>query len=341
MYIFGGRSDLGQEMFTGNSIYFNDLYVFNFGTKTWEQIHPDNQPTNNDDDYASDEDEKLKKSNPVYPSGRRSHSMLAYKNRLIMFGGFQENLKKHFNDLFEFDCDKLEWKQLNPFGLVPCPRRRHACSIIDDRMFIFGGTGPKHTSPRPAATNLLGSLNNYIENIEPVLQLFAINLNRQINNDALNVNENQNNNLVNLFRNINNILADIGRQVRVPPPLQPETENQNVNNQERVNQQQQQQRRDNSNNNDEQEVVDEVPVVEDENLNDEFMDENESLLSDSGSQDLIDEEETEEDDEMNQDLISFSDLHILDLTIPSLRNLCLRTVLINKLDYKNLPVSLM
>ena len=37
--------------------------------------------------------------------------------------------------------DKGEWKILVPSGKFPSPRRRHSCCVIDDKMYLFGGTG--------------------------------------------------------------------------------------------------------------------------------------------------------------------------------------------------------
>jgi hypothetical protein len=59
-------------------------------------------------------------------------------------------------------------------------------------------------------------------------------------------------------------------------------------------------------------------------------------LMDSGDEDLIDEG-TEDEEDFNQGLISLSDLHILDLEVPTLRSLSIIEIMNNKLDYKSLP----
>ena len=99
----------------------------------------------------------------------KSHSAVVYKRKILIFGGFAENFNKHFNELYEFNIgkkfyicstyvcvyssffiiyiiflykDTSEWNICSGIrGVAPSPRRRHSCCIVDDRMFIFGGTG--------------------------------------------------------------------------------------------------------------------------------------------------------------------------------------------------------
>ena len=52
MYIFGGRSDQGGNVYTNNEIYCNKLQIFDTSTRTW--IEPE--------------------TTGVLPIGRRSHS---------------------------------------------------------------------------------------------------------------------------------------------------------------------------------------------------------------------------------------------------------------------------
>ncbi len=45
--------------------------------------------------------------------------------------------------ILSFFKDTSEWKICTGVrGVAPSPRRRHSCCIVDDRMYIFGGTGP-------------------------------------------------------------------------------------------------------------------------------------------------------------------------------------------------------
>jgi N-acetylneuraminic acid mutarotase len=138
IYIFGGRMDSGGARFTGASFYSNDLYTFNVIDKKWTLIKKDtSNELNNKLDMENDPQTLARKYGPC---GRRSHSSISYKNKIIIFGGYQENVNKHFNDLYEFDTDKLEWNIITAIGSTPSPRRRHSCCVILDQMYLFGGS---------------------------------------------------------------------------------------------------------------------------------------------------------------------------------------------------------
>jgi N-acetylneuraminic acid mutarotase len=88
--------DQGQEEFTNRSIYSNDLYAFNLITEKWAQI------------ISTSSLPESSESGKVSPSGRRSHSAIVYKDKIIIFGGFrQSDNPTHFNDLYEFDSGNL------------------------------------------------------------------------------------------------------------------------------------------------------------------------------------------------------------------------------------------
>ncbi len=67
LYVFGGV-DKGQKR-------FNDLFIFNFHNRTWEQL----------------------KTSGNIPSPRSFHRMVLYKNNLFVIGGFDG---ARLNDLF-------------------------------------------------------------------------------------------------------------------------------------------------------------------------------------------------------------------------------------------------
>jgi hypothetical protein len=53
-----------------------------------------------------------------------------------------------------------EWQQLEPLGRPPSKRRRQACLVVEDKVFLFGGTSFFSN------TNTHGSQDNYIhENV--------------------------------------------------------------------------------------------------------------------------------------------------------------------------------
>lgn len=83
--------------------------------------------------------------------GKNSRSpiivLVVHQNKLYIFGGYNNVMGDHFNDLHEFDPDRLLWRQVHPCGLPnPIPRRRQCCLVIEHQMFMFGGTSPIQTS---------------------------------------------------------------------------------------------------------------------------------------------------------------------------------------------------
>ena len=103
MYIFGGRMDCGHETFTGESFYSNDLYMFDITKKQWVEVRPDTSRSLG----SSEANESVASKSKIFsPCGRRSHSAVVYKRKIIIFGGFQENIHKHLNDIYEYDVGK-------------------------------------------------------------------------------------------------------------------------------------------------------------------------------------------------------------------------------------------
>ncbi|CAF1406085.1 unnamed protein product [Rotaria sp. Silwood1] len=179
MYIFGGFEDHSQQ-------FSNDLFYFDFNKSSWHYRHPkigDVIPQQRDFHSATNldgqmyvfggrfdhigpqqttqniYDDRLYSFNPEYnswslitakgeiPCGRRSHSAFVHDGKLYIFGGYNNVIGSHFNDLYEFNPLTLEWHHIKPHGIAnPVPRRRQCCLVINDRMYMFGGTSPISTS---------------------------------------------------------------------------------------------------------------------------------------------------------------------------------------------------
>lgn len=138
MYIFGGRTSSPES-----ENYPNDLFAFDASTRQWTEIIRDQTYL-----YLNRE--------PLYtvecaPCGRRSHSAVVVDDRnILVFGGYQETIGKHFNDLYEFDTVRIKWRRVNMLpGIGPQPRRRHSCHIVNGQMFILGGVGPIYFDSEP------------------------------------------------------------------------------------------------------------------------------------------------------------------------------------------------
>ncbi|CAG9829594.1 unnamed protein product [Diabrotica balteata] len=64
---------------------------------------------------------------------------------------------KYSNELYELQAAKWEWKKLKPkepkFGTLPCPRLGHSFTVVNSKVYLFGGlandsTDPKNNIPR-------------------------------------------------------------------------------------------------------------------------------------------------------------------------------------------------
>jgi hypothetical protein len=77
------------------------------------------------------------------PPGCAAYGMVIDGNRILTFGGMVEG-GDYSNELFELNLDNWEWKKLSPKSkmpgnLLPSPRPGHSFSILDHKVFLFGG----------------------------------------------------------------------------------------------------------------------------------------------------------------------------------------------------------
>ncbi|KYR02856.1 hypothetical protein DLAC_00326 [Tieghemostelium lacteum] len=78
--------------------------------------------------------------------GIRSHTATVVGRKIFVFGGSDINDK--FNDLMIFDTKTMFWskpKTNGADGCIPNPHRAHTATLVDKRLFIFGGgDGPNY-----------------------------------------------------------------------------------------------------------------------------------------------------------------------------------------------------
>ncbi|VDN60602.1 unnamed protein product [Dracunculus medinensis] len=117
MYIFGGC--------TAAYTAFNDLWAFDLSRYTWSRV-------------------LIKK--PPFPSPKALATLLAYKDNLLLFGGFSKSspnpihqTSSFYNELHLFDTEKNHWVELITENSVP-KLASHTASIIGDSMVVFGGS---------------------------------------------------------------------------------------------------------------------------------------------------------------------------------------------------------
>ncbi|KAL0268165.1 UNVERIFIED_CONTAM: hypothetical protein PYX00_010215 [Menopon gallinae] len=120
MYVFGGRGGVNGPFYTQRETYNNDMYIFDPKTQFWS-----------------------KKSSPNAPIGRRSLGMVPHGNGLYIFGGYNGVEKNYYNDVYYYDTTTDEWSaEIQTYGAKPCKRRRHCTVIVNNQIYIFGGTSP-------------------------------------------------------------------------------------------------------------------------------------------------------------------------------------------------------
>lgn len=161
MYIFGGRYDQIDPQQIPQNVYDNSLYVFDPEDQSWLTVT----------------------TQGTAPCGRRSHSAFSHNNKLYIFGGFNNIIGSHFNDLHEFDPMTSTWRQIRAHGIAkPIARRRQCCVVIDNRMYMFGGTSPfssihnhNHANENEANQSRLYDQNDlYVFDFEPKLRTLCL-----------------------------------------------------------------------------------------------------------------------------------------------------------------------
>ncbi|XP_041984234.1 kelch domain-containing protein 3 [Aricia agestis] len=120
MYIFGGRGDLNMPYYTEEELYCPQVYYLDIKTERWTNVH----------------------AKGCWPEGRRSHSAWLYNGYMYIFGGLNAKTKTHFNDLYRYSIEGNYWERLWVHGNQPWRRRRQACLLYKDKVYMFGGTSP-------------------------------------------------------------------------------------------------------------------------------------------------------------------------------------------------------
>lgn len=88
---------------------------------------------------------------------RSSHSLSIVKGKAYIYGGEQQPREPVDNHIHVFtfhstssdqvDYEIIRAKAATDDGAVPCPRVGHTASVVDDRIYVFGGRGGKAMKP--------------------------------------------------------------------------------------------------------------------------------------------------------------------------------------------------
>ncbi|KAF5274580.1 hypothetical protein FQA39_LY07192 [Lamprigera yunnana] len=90
------------------------------------------------------------------PPGCAAYGFVVDGTRLFVFGGMVE-YGKYSSELYELQASRWEWKRLKPkppkVGPPPCPRLGHSFTLVNNKVYLFGGLAndsddPKNNIPR-------------------------------------------------------------------------------------------------------------------------------------------------------------------------------------------------
>ncbi|XP_060536875.1 host cell factor 2 isoform X2 [Cylas formicarius] len=133
MVVFGG----------GNEGIVDELHVYNTATNQWFVPLPKGD----------------------VPPGCAAYGFVVEGTRLLVFGGMVE-YGKYSNELYELQASKWEWKNIKPknpkSGPPPCPRLGHSFTIVNSKVYLFGGLANDSVDPKinvPRYLNDLYTLN--------------------------------------------------------------------------------------------------------------------------------------------------------------------------------------
>lgn len=99
--------------------YLNDLHELNTTTLHWRNVQ----------DVGG-----------MRPPPRANHSSSIIQHNLYIFGGWDGS--KRLNDLFVFSLQDFLWSQVVVVGESPAPRAGMELCNVNDKLFLFGGSGP-------------------------------------------------------------------------------------------------------------------------------------------------------------------------------------------------------
>uniref|UniRef100_A0A8C5H8V4 BTB domain-containing protein n=1 Tax=Gouania willdenowi TaxID=441366 RepID=A0A8C5H8V4_GOUWI len=124
LWIFAGYDGNARSIRVSGAKITNNLFQFEFKGHMWTRI-----PT-----------EHLLRGSPPPPQRRYGHTMVAFDRHLYVFGGAADNTLP--NELHCYDVDSQTWEVIQPSldSEMPSGRLFHAAAVIQDAMYIFGGT---------------------------------------------------------------------------------------------------------------------------------------------------------------------------------------------------------
>jgi hypothetical protein len=149
LYVFGG------ELATADRYHhYKDLWRYDVKKQTWSEC--------------------TSRTGSV-PSPRSGHAAIAWKNFMIIFGGFYEVLRdtpRWFNDVYCFDLKTQQWMDVPHSKLGSRPEPRSACNIalIGDAVLIHGGFSKLQNANVAGGKESKVHTDAWLLNLKPLLQ---------------------------------------------------------------------------------------------------------------------------------------------------------------------------
>lgn len=109
IYLWGGRNDVQGSC--------NKMWRFSGHDHSWKLIQT-----------AGDE-----------PSGRDGHSMTRWKDKIVIFAGYDSDIESYSNETHFFDIPTSTWTRVICTGTPARWRDFHTAAEIDSKLYIFGG----------------------------------------------------------------------------------------------------------------------------------------------------------------------------------------------------------
>ncbi|KAG8236481.1 hypothetical protein J437_LFUL016629 [Ladona fulva] len=125
VYLFGGLANDSEDPKHNDPRYLNDLFTLELRGNgvSWD----------------------IPETIGKVPPPRESHSGVAYtdkvtgRSHLIIYGGMSGC---RLGDLWFLDTETMTWSKPKVEGIPPLPRSLHSATVVDKRMYIFGGWVP-------------------------------------------------------------------------------------------------------------------------------------------------------------------------------------------------------
>ncbi|PWW75890.1 galactose oxidase [Tuber magnatum] len=143
MWLFGGEFSSPKQ---GTFYHYNDFWRFDIGSREWSRVEGKGGGKGG--------------SGGGGPPARSGHRMVAWKNYILVMGGFQDtsSATKYLSDLWAFDTSLYTWTVISLPAHAQRPEARSSFSLLphEQGAVLFGGYSRVKSSSVPSAGNKKG-----------------------------------------------------------------------------------------------------------------------------------------------------------------------------------------